>query len=582
MLALKTFIGVSPSRIQTLFHGPSPYASRGVPLSDTAVEREGAPASWRDWPSKLWRRLVGRLIVAPPPNSVQLDTVGKNWDERNLAVARLPEVVGALKEKAEFSRPLPQADRKIQSMQVLQPGGKLLLPAELSQFREAVERSLDYEKSINPAFARYYAYLFVSQGPVEAGVSQRRPNAHTDGYPRKPEERGEVDRMYLVADSLPTEFFDQPFPIPTGLDFAAIHQSFEDAADPAKIVTYPPYTITMMDSYTVHRAAKAGEPVFRTFIQVHLSARRFNSPQNTPNPVEPVGLKGRWLAYKARYDKAPSPTVSDPVSFFAELNDFGLLWWQRSHWGPRMSLGAAVASTRRIAAKYFEPAAPGAAAASAAFISRVDSPINVESPNAKRKRLARALIEASLLPAGEVAAYFDGLLAEPERSADARFRAGRGQEILASFQEEVAALLKDPGQDNVAALVLSGSYAHGSPKAESDFDFLVLTRDGSQRGVPEFLRALERLREGHGWPAWKDWARFPGQNVLGAGDPRAARFVSERPALVLSPDSALRARLSGTSGARQIWDAGRLDNLAQRLMAPLRRAGARRQIEALQ
>ncbi|MBI3553460.1 MAG: nucleotidyltransferase domain-containing protein [Elusimicrobia bacterium] len=522
------------------------------------------------------------LRPTDPRRAVQLETVGTFWDERHLRVPRLPIEVGELGEKTAFSRPLAEQYRKVQAMTVKEPGSGLKLPEGLAQFRETLAAALSFEKRINPEFDRYYAYLFVSQGPVAAGASQRRPNAHTDGYPRRPHERGEVDRMYLVSDALPTQFFDQPFPVPTAEDFAGIHQTFEDAADPARVVTHAPYTLTMMDSYTVHRAAKAEEPIFRTFVQVHLSARRFDRPTNTRNPLltEPArtDLAGRWRAYEARRRESARsalPVVLDPRSFFAETVDFGLLWWARSYWGPRISLDAAVRSARRVVRRYFEPGAPGSAAAFESFLDRVLSSDNPESPNAKRKRIGAALIETSLLPGPSVVGHIETLFGEPERRADAEFRRVRQQDIVASFREQVDALISAKSAEradyNVTALILSGSYADGSAKATSDFDFVVLTRDGTRRDVMEFMADLERLRTAHGWPGWEDWRRYPGENVLGARSMSARRFVSERPVVVISPDADLREKLTALRGGRQVWDAGRLEILGHRLAGPFHR-----------
>jgi|GEM_PF-2866413 len=526
--------------------------------------------------------------------AVQLETVNTFWDARHLTTTRLPVVVGSLKDETTFSR-LLRGNAKVQSMTIKKAGTGLRLPANLGQFREAVETAFAYEKSINPQFDRYYAYLNVAQGPVDAGVSQKRPDARADGYPRKPEEQGEIDRMYLVSDALPTEIFDQPFPIPQASQFAAAHMTFENAADPSRVVVHPPYAMTMMDSYTVHRSAKADAPTYRTFIQVRFSARPLNISRNTPNPLFDEGpppaafprLADAWSGYAARYRAAENPVVADPRAFFAEAFQFGLLWWTNTLLGPRPSLQTALASGRRVAREHLEKRSPGSAAAFESFARRVLAPDNPELPYAQRKRLGHALIEASLLPAPQVPAYFDGLFGAEERRADAEFRRARQDAVLASFRTQTSALLaeraaRDP-RDNIAAVILTGSYAHGSAKASSDFDLLVLTKDGTGRGVPDFMAALERLRAAHDWPTWKDWQRFPdGSNIRGVDDPETARFVRGRPIVALTPDAALRSRLELAAAAgRPAWTPTLLERLYARLTGPLHRWRVRRELAGL-
>ena len=528
--------------------------------------------------------------VFDPRRAVQLETVNRFWDERNLTVTRLPVVVGELTGKTTFSRALRQ-NPKFQSMIIRKPGGDLRLPEGLKQFREAVAAAFAYEKRINPESDGYYAYLTVTQGLVESGKTQKRPNAHTDGYPRRPEDRGEVDRMYLVSDALPTEFFDQPFPVPTAHDFAGIHATFENAADPAKVVVHPDYTLTMMDSYTVHRSRKAEKPEFRTFVQIHFASRLYNMAQNTPNPLFEAAqnkpafakIKEYWREYETRYRAAAAggPIVEKPRDYFASIVDLGKLWWAKTVWGNRMSLTAARWSARRAVRESFEPKAPGSTRTFDSFASRVLSEDNPESPYSKRKRLSHALLDASLLPAGDVASYFDGLLRGETRQAEQEFRRTRAPWIVASFREQANAILSAKlsanKNYNVAGALVAGSYAHGSAKESSDFDLVVLTRDGTGRDVADFMAELESRREAFGWADWKDWRRYPVQNIFGAFDERTLRFARELPVIIVTPDAALRRLLSAEAMSRPIWDASWFENLVYRLAALFRRWRLRRE-----
>jgi hypothetical protein len=316
---------------------------------------------------------------------------------------------------------------------------------------------------------------------------------------------------------------------------------------------------------------------------------------NTPNPLfgegpkKPAfpGLASDWSGYMARYREAANPVVSAPRAFFSEVHEFGLLWWTKSLWGRRPSLELARAAGLRAVRRFIEPRVPGAAGAYAAFAARVLSPENPESPYAKRKRLARAVIDASLLAPEQVGPHLDGLLSEDERRDDAEFRRGVQPAVLASFRAETQALLAtlSAGRPdfNVAAVLLSGSYAHGSARASSDFDLAVLTRDGTGRDVPELMAALEVRRAALGWPSWTDWERYPaGANVFGVDDAQTPRFVRERPAVVVTLDSALRDRLAAAAAAaRPISEPTPLESWYARLAGPFHRWRVRRALARL-
>jgi len=311
--------------------------------------------------------------------------------------------------------------------------------------------------------------------------------------------------------------------------------------------------------------------------------------QNTPNPLFGEGartplfavLAGDWSGYAARWSASAAPAAADPRAFFAEVFEGGKLWWTRTLWGRRMSLAAAEDAGRAAARRHLEPSAPGAAAAYDAFAARVLAPQNPESPNTKRKRLLYSLIDASLLPAREVVGFLDGLLNSDELRAAAEFRSARQPAILGSFQKEVEALLAARPDGNVAAVLLTGSYAHGSAKESSDFDVLVLTRDGTGRGAPEFMAELGARRAADGWPAWKDWERYPTNNILGVDDPETLPFVRSLPMIVISPDAVLRARLSAQAGTRPLWSPSLVDSWLERLTRSARAWLVRRELARL-
>lgn len=494
---------------------------------------------------------------------------------------------------AAFSAPAP-ADAKAQSMLVKRPGEGVRLPPAFEQFREAVERVADFERAIDPLFDGARVYLTFSQGEVEPGRTQRRPNAHTDGWPRDAAGADRpVDRAYLISDALPTEFFDQPFAAPAGAGFSEVHDALERQTDPARVVTHAPYEILMMDAYTVHRSPVAAERVSRTFLKLHVTQADFGMAKNTPNPLYaapapasdltlPTGgsaplaarLRDEWQEYAARRTAAPggAGVVSDAAAFFAELFNVGKLWWSPTRWGPRVSPAALEGPARRAARRFFS-ATPELRRSADAFVDRALDPASGDSANQRRKLLRETFLAASVLPARAAAELFDASgpsagAAAPRRAFSAATveRFGRAAARIVEHR-----LALDPSF-NVVGVVAAGSYVDGTARPGSDLDFLAITRDGTVRDVRSFLEELSYAAPAEGWPPLPDWKRYA--NVLAPGAPLRA-FTRERPARVFSPLAAVRA---DAFRGRTLEEGRPWDRPLYRATAPLLRSWVRRRL----
>lgn len=518
------------------------FAAATAPVYGVEVGRDvlAPPQALPALPALPQPAAMGVIGVSPlnaaPERLAQLETIGRPLEVSQFEIPRLPLVAGSIEDKAAFSQVLP-AGAVAQSLPIKRPGSAVILPPEFLQFQEVVDRAVGFERLINKAFDGYHIYMTVAQGEVEPGASQKRPNAHTDGFPRDAAAAGHaLGRTYLASDAIPTEFFNQPFPAPDGPGLEA-HSLLDRAAKDDRVVAHEPYTLTAMDAYTVHRSPIAPDKVFRTFVKLHFSLDDFKMAKNTPNPLlDAVGqppptlserLAEEWANYNAGYQRAAAPVVTDPKGFTAELFNMGKAWWAPTILGPRVTAAALERPARRIAKIYFS-ATPELARAAGAFVDRVLDPKSGDSENQRRKAMREGFLAASYLNADAAARALDALPAVP--STDAASRRQASQAVLAKFEAAVRRVIAG----NVAGVIVAGSYVEGTAKPDSDLDMEVLTRDGSARDVPRFLADLVAAAPAGGWPGMGDRKRFA--NVMGVDGP-VLDFMRERPSVLIMPGS---------------------------------------------
>lgn len=294
-------------------------------------------------------------------------------------------------------------------------------------------------------------------------------------------------------------------------------------------------------------------------------------------------LRDEWKYYQALWtQKADSaaPAVSDPVGFFSETLGMGQVFWTGTVLGPKISLKIILDTGRRVFKRHFEPKAPESVKAFEGFLDRVLQLEKGPYPNRTRKLIQDALIKASVLPAQDVAAYFDGLLLPDYMERVERFRSDRQPVILRSLSREVESLLKEkarshygPGRYNVAGVIVTGSYAYGTALPESDMDLFVLTWDGTSRDVSEFMAQLDGLRSAQGWPNWKDFGRH--HNVLSVFGKEAQRLVSEFPSKVISRDSEVSKSYGEKPVSRPFYKVSLFQEILHRVTEPLFRVWVR-------
>ena len=213
---------------------------------------------------------------------------GEIFDHKRFNEVHLPTVIGSVQENLLTNRDLAVLD-----MPVLMPesDGEYRLPKEVEHLAPLIEIIAAHEKAKNSDHNRRYAYLTVDQRPVRAGNTQRNPGLHIDGFQgsRITDAFGcnlPIDTQYVVYNTLPTVFYNQPFPVST-LD-TKIHNffyGFEMLVDEAKSFRIDPYNILSFPAYTVHRADTSKLDQNRTFVRLSYSEREFDRWGNTVNPM---------------------------------------------------------------------------------------------------------------------------------------------------------------------------------------------------------------------------------------------------------------------------------------------------------
>ncbi len=215
----------------------------------------------------------------------------RKWDISEFDNPNLPAVIGSLENRVAFS---VQKGWRILDMAIRMPGQGWAIPKELEPYKEAIQKAVEHERTVNPDFNEYYVYITVDQKKIEPEKSQRKGGYHSDAYVTQETKVIEgdvvVDHTYLISDSkeLPTLFQPGPFSL-KGIDpedCAKVLQTFDTVSEGKEPVTYPPYTVVKLTPFDIHSAKvnKTGMALERTFIKISFSREKYNLVGNQINP----------------------------------------------------------------------------------------------------------------------------------------------------------------------------------------------------------------------------------------------------------------------------------------------------------
>lgn len=215
-----------------------------------------------------------KRIYIPDPNT---DT--SRWDPLKFSNPAPPEIVG--KANAVINV-------RILDMPIKFPGSDICrIPLEAGPLIEEIIKIICYEKSSNPDFDEYFAYLTTDWGLVEEGTTQRKSGFHVDGYQGdRTSKNARINRSYIYSSSTPTEFCHQPFFI-THIDDSKynVFLEMDKRAEEKNIWRPNPWEIVFMNVYNVHRAPIQKNQECRFFFRLTFDVRKFDRLGNTHNPL---------------------------------------------------------------------------------------------------------------------------------------------------------------------------------------------------------------------------------------------------------------------------------------------------------
>lgn len=246
-------------------------------------------------------------------NSKIIDDLHSIWDLNKFKNPRMPLEVGRIADERPFHTPIA----RILDMPIKLAGSnEYKIPEDVIPFLTTIQMIVDHEHSIlsERQLLSYYAYLTIDQSYVQAGTMQRKPGAHVDGFQgARISPKTIINHSYVVSNGTPTVFFPQSF------NFSKLNERMHDfflemdnQADEDKAVPSKPFTVYLMDAYTVHRASLATQDCFRTFLRLSYDVKEFDRLGNTINPL---------FSYK--WDMVPREVQSTLVRH-QSLDDFEL------------------------------------------------------------------------------------------------------------------------------------------------------------------------------------------------------------------------------------------------------------------
>lgn len=151
------------------------------------------------------------------------------------------------------------------------------VPEEFYAFQEIIAMAVNAECRRQTCINHLYVYISIETSPLKAGIYQKRPGWHADGFLTD-------DVNYVWYDALPTEFCVQDFDI-TQCHTTSMKQ-FEEQARNENIVTYEAFNLIRMDQRHVHRTALPTENRHsRTFVKISFSKHKYNLKGNSVNSL---------------------------------------------------------------------------------------------------------------------------------------------------------------------------------------------------------------------------------------------------------------------------------------------------------
>lgn len=214
-----------------------------------------------------------------------LETINTLWNEEEFSRINLPKILFSLNNE-EISSYTNGGDIRVLDMPIKFPNSDYRIPEELVSIIPLIKKIATNEHSINPKIDDYYCYLTLDRRLVKAGNTTRKAGIHVDGFQgARLGEKLPVDHSYLLANVLPTLFYEQAFKVNNNWD-KMCHNYFEGFAQQkvdGSVRTYPNNSVLLVDAYCLHEAPMVLEDTYRTFLRMSYTVREFDRLGNAHN-----------------------------------------------------------------------------------------------------------------------------------------------------------------------------------------------------------------------------------------------------------------------------------------------------------
>lgn len=272
---------------------------------------------------KSWtNEIIDRVMKHNSSKSIKNLFSKNNWSLSIFNIKNEPIIIDTIENTTKFVNRYNDKFLWTLDMPIKMPNKPWMIPKELEQFIEFIQKAERYERLINPSIDDCYAYLCVDQRDIHPGQSQRRPGWHSDSFVTKNTSLMarsvtdfKMDSIYLTYDTLPTEFCPGPFPFSSNIDANDNNQvlaHFEKESINKPILTYAPFNIIKMGPECVHRVGfnNTNEIIKRTFAKLVFSYDIFNRDGNDHNSLYDYN----WLMIPRGLERNNSSIIGSSIN----------------------------------------------------------------------------------------------------------------------------------------------------------------------------------------------------------------------------------------------------------------------------
>ena len=283
-------------------------------------------------------------------------------------------------------------------------------------------------------------------------------------------------------------------------------------------------------------------------------------------------IQDLWPAYQEKTRKlaaqGEASAVTRPRTFFSHMRVMGETGVFYVLGFAALNDQAVLEESRRTFDRFFDGPGIGPAERRACerFLDRIALFNQAHRAHSNMKKHIRdALLAASVMPARDIAPFFDSLALKDKADQIEEFQRQGAAEIIKTYRQVVLETLTEEPKtsDRVLGVVLLGSFARGAATPTSDMDTELIVRDGAEGRVQGFNERLVAKWEALGLQA--DNPITPHEHPLHPSKRLLSIVHVDGDILVFSDDAALEDALSPEPGEPPAFTTVRDRTLSGRL-----------------